>query len=126
MLIHAIRQGSEAGSSRRNRPDTARMPKALETRNRTDPNRSGRQTYRSCSLAPVLWTSAANVLMLKNRVPGNWVAAASQLRSCGSHAHSRTRAGTCWPTASTPVVAGLCDWTSWHRDADVKKIEPTK
>ena len=34
--------------------------------------------------------------MLKNSVPGNWVAAASQLRSCGSQPHSRTRRGSCW------------------------------
>ena len=27
---------------------------------------------------------------------------------------------------STPVIAGLCDWTSWQNDAEVKKIDPTK
>ena len=70
--------------------------------------------------------SAASVLMLKNSVPGNWVAAASQSRSCGSQPTSRTGRRPCWPTASTPVVAGLWAWTSWQNEADVKKIEPTK
>ena len=53
MFTQAIRHGNDAGSNRRNRPDTARMPKPLATRNSVDPKKSGRQTRRS-SLAVAL------------------------------------------------------------------------
>ena len=66
------------------------------------------------------------MLMLKNSVPGNWVIAASQFRSCGSQALNRTCAGWSCDAESTSVIAG--DWacTSWANDAAVKKREPTK
>ncbi len=94
--------------------------------NSTDPNRSGRQTDLSAALAVRLEAKAAKVLMLKNTVPGNWVAAAIQLRSCGCQPRQCAGAGRCWPIASTPVVAGLCACTSWQKEAEVKKIDPTK
>ena len=70
-------------------------------------------------------TSAAMVVTLKKTVPGNWVAAASQALSCGSHAHHRTGVGRCWLCSSTSVIAGVLAWSSWQKDADVKKIAPT-
>jgi hypothetical protein len=59
-------------------------------------------------------------------VPGNCVIAASQLRSCGSHAQNRTRLRVCWDSTSTSVIAGVWACTSWQNEADVKKSEPTK
>ena len=77
-----------------------------------EPKRSGRQTCRSCSAAVALWARAARVLTLKNSVPGNCVAAASQLRSCGSQPSSRTGAGTVLAGRVDAVMPGLCAWTS--------------
>ena len=72
-----------------------------------------------------LWTRAAVVLMLKNSVPGNCTAAASQALSCGSQPARRARMRWCCVTSSTAVVPGLCAWTSWQYDAVVKKTDPT-
>ena len=63
--------------------------------------------------------------MLKHSVPGNCVAAASQLRSRGSQARRRTGARLCCDAASTSVIAGVWACKSWESEAAVKKIPRT-
>ena len=94
MFSQAMCHGKERGWKLKNRP-TARMPKTLAIKNSVDPKKSGLQIRRSCCLTVAFWIRAANVLMLKNRVPGNCVIAASQLRSCGNHAHNLIGARVC-------------------------------
>ena len=69
---------------------------------------------------------AQKVVPLKNSVPGNCVAAASQPLSCGSHARKRTgcRSSSC----AVPVAAARGLWlcTSCQNDAVVKKMDETK
>src|SRR5215212_1815009 len=126
MLSHAIDQVSSRNCGRQNPTPRAEIAYALDTRNRTEPKKSGRQTCLSASAAVRLCTVAANVLMLKKSVPGNCVAAASQFLSRGRQAHGRVRTRVCWRCSSTPVIPGLCACTNWQYDADVKKIDPTK
>src|SRR5215213_4453870 len=126
MLSHAIHQGKARNCRRQNPTPRAEIAYALATRNRTEPNTSGRQTCLSASAALRLCTVAANVLMLKKSVPGNCVAAASQFLSRGSQAHGRVRTRVCWRCSSTPVIPGLCACSNWQYDAEVKKIDPTK
>ncbi len=52
--------------------------------------------------------------------------AASQLRSCGSHARNRTGARVCCESASTSVIAGVWACRSWANEAEVKKMEPSE
>ena len=75
-----------------------------ETRKQIDPSASGRQT----SDAPI---SADSVLTLKNRVPGNWMAAAHQ----SLHAGLRQRPCACRPLRNHCV-----------NEAAVKHSDPTK
>src|SRR5215217_5161847 len=126
MLSHAIHQGKARNCRRQNPTPRAEIAYALATRNRTEPKTSGRQTCLSASAALRLCTVAANVLMLKQSVPGNCVAAASQFLSRGCQAHSRAWMRVCWRCSSTPVIPGLCACSNWQYDADVKKIDPTK
>src|SRR5215207_8078556 len=126
MLSHAIDQVSSRNCGRQNATPRAEIAYALDTRNRTEPKKSGRQTCLSASAALRLCTVAANVLMLKKSVPGNCVTAASQFLSRGRQAHSRAWMRVCWRCSSTPVIPGLCACTNWQYDADVKKIDPTK
>ena len=70
---------------------------------------------------------AQNVVPLKKSVPGNCVAAASQLLSCGSQARKRTgcrSSSRAVPVAATAAGVWLC--TSCQNEALVKKIEETK
>ena len=126
MLSHAIHQGKSRNRGRQDPAPRAEIANALETRNRTEPKTSGRQTCLSASEALRLCASAANVLWLKKSVPGNCVAAASQPLSRDRQAHGRALTRACWCRSSTPVIPGLCTCTSWQYDADVKKIDPTK
>jgi hypothetical protein len=126
MLSHAIHQGKSRNRGRQDPAPRAEIANALETRNRTEPKTSGRQTCLSASEALRLCASAANVLWLKKSVPGNCVAAAIQFLSRGHQAHGRALTWACWRCSSTPVIPGLCACTSWQYDAEVKKIDPTK
>ena len=83
MLSHAIHQGKSRNRGRQDPAPRAEIANALETRNRTEPKTSGRQTCLSASEALRLCASAANVLWLKKSVPGNCVAAAIQFLSRG-------------------------------------------
>jgi hypothetical protein len=76
----------------------------LDTRKHTEPSASGRQT----SDPPV---SAANVLTLKKRVPGNWIAADHQSLHAGLRQARPLR---------RPVR------NHWVNDAAVKHSEPRK
>ncbi len=69
---------------------------------------------------------AQKVVALKNSVPGNCVAAASQLLSWGSQARQRTACRSSSRAVPVAAMAGLWLWTSWANDAAVKKIEATK
>src|SRR5215207_7092165 len=69
------------------------MPNALATRNSVDPKKSGLHTCRSICSTLAFRARATRVLTLKNSVPGKWVIAASQLRSCGSQRHILTGFG---------------------------------
>ncbi len=123
MFSHAISHASDPGSSSNSGP-SARMANALETRNSTEPTKSGTQT-RWCVWVVVRFVAIANaVLALKASVPGNCVAAASQPRSCGSQA--RRTAGRRRRSSPSGAICGLWDCTSCENEALVKKIEPTK
>ena len=69
---------------------------------------------------------AQNVVPLKNSVPGNCVAAASQALSCGSQARKRTGCRSSSRAVPVAATAGLWLWTSCQNDAVVKKIDETK
>jgi hypothetical protein len=126
MLSHEIHQGKTRKRRPQNPTPSAEIAYALATRNRTEPKTSGRQTCLSASAAVRLFTVAANVLMLKKSVPGNCVAAASQLLSRGRQAQGWAWMRVCWRCSSTPVIPGLCACSNWQYDAEVKKMEPTK
>ena len=64
--------------------------------------------------------------MLKKRVPGNWVTAASQPRSWGSQAHRVSRERLSWVAWSASVMAGVWACRSCSNEAAVNQIEPTK
>ena len=80
-------------------------------------------SYRLLETATVI---AQKVVPLKNRVPGNCVAAASQALSCGSHARKRTRCRSSSRAVPVATAAGVWLWTSCQNEALVKKIEETK
>src|SRR4026208_1665120 len=70
---HAIPTGSRPPGCGAARAAGTAYP--LETRNRVEPNMSGRHTCWCSKVTVALWASAAIVLTLKKRVPGNWMGA---------------------------------------------------